>query len=253
MAEADGTFTLTLAVPTPLQKTLGKSLTIRSVDVNHGSGELCAKAAGLSRTAAALAHNAATKPLYGRMERIRGRINKEFVWKNPLKVPLRPAFGPDEFPGGIQATYRFTVEPRGLRIALTLTSRRKITSGDPRHGAIGVDTNAEFVSVMEVDGSGNPVWTPIGVRTVRTPIGGLLPGGPAGDRHDRRRTLGVDLAIPTFRRSRGRIEASIWAAVCALVDRAVETRKPIVVEGLDLERKKAALRELHGPKTARMR
>jgi hypothetical protein len=187
------------------------------------------------------------------MERIRGRINKEFVWKNPLKVPPRPAFGPDEFPGGIQATYRFTVEPRGLRVALTLTTRRKITSGDPRHGAIGVDTNAEFVSVMEVDGSGNPVWTPIGVQTVWTPIGGLLPGGTAGDRHDRRRTLGVDLAIPTFRRSRGRIEASIWAAVCALVDRAVETRKPIVVEGLDLERKKAALRELHGPKTARMR
>jgi IS605 OrfB family transposase len=231
-ADGTGTFTLKLLVPKTLQPELGEHLTIREVDFNHGNAEL----------AAALAHNAVTKPLYGRMERVRAQINKQSGWKNPRLMPARPAFGPGEFPSGIAASYRFTLDPRGLRIALTLTTLKAVTSGDACHGAIGIDLNAEHVSVVEVDSSGNPVWTP---------IAGWMPGTEPGDLATRRRTLGADLAIPTKHRQRGRIEADTWKAVIAIVARAVETRKPIVVEDLSLDQRKAALRELHGPKTAR--
>ena len=81
---------------------------------------------------------------------------------------------------------------------------------DRRLGAIGVDLNADHLAVTETDRSGNYV-----------------------------NTLSVPLV--TYGKSAYQAEALIGDAVACVVEYARQARKPIVIERLDFQRKKAAL------------
>jgi hypothetical protein len=54
-------------------------------------------------------------------------------------------------------TWRFVHDARGWRVFVTLHRRLNPTIVDFAQGAIGLELNVGFVSVMPVDGSGNPL------------------------------------------------------------------------------------------------
>ena len=81
---------------------------------------------------------------------------------------------------------------------------------DQRLGAIGVDLNADHLTVAETDGSGNCV------NAWRTPL-------------------------VTYGESQRKAEALIGDAVASVVEYAKEVGKPVVIEKLDFRQKKAAL------------
>jgi len=90
------------------------------------------------------------------------------------------------------------------------------------NGAIGVDVNVGFLSVMPLDGSGNP-----------------LPKSS------------LDLPFDASGLDSERAKAIMGEAVKTIVTMALVQRRPIVVEDLDLAKKKSALREVCGPRLAR--
>jgi len=91
---------------------------------------------------------------------------------------------------------------------------------DPRLGALGIDLNPSHVDVGEIDRFGNVTGT---------------------------RSFPVDLQ----KRTRAQVTATLCEVVADIVDWARQSGKPIAVEELDFQKKKAALRE-QSPRYARM-
>ena len=87
-------------------------------------------------------------------------------------------------------------------------------------GAIGVDLNADHLAVTETDRSGNFVNT-------------------------------FSVPLVTYGKSSHQAEALIGDAVASVVGHALEKRKPLVIERLDFQRKRAAL-EGESPGRSRM-
>ena len=87
-------------------------------------------------------------------------------------------------------------------------------------GAIGVDLNADHLAVTEADRSGNFVNT-------------------------------FSMPLVTYGKTAHQAEALIGDAVARVVEYARQARKPLVIERLDFQRKKAAL-EGKSPRRSRM-
>ena len=111
---------------------------------------------------------------------------------------------------GQAISYRFKRDEKGWRVFATTQLMDVPVVTDRRRGAIGVDLNADHLAVCETDGSGNCI------NSWRVPL-------------------------VTYGKSTHQAEAVIGDAVAKVVAYAREAGKPIVIERLDFQHKKAAL------------
>ena len=121
---------------------------------------------------------------------------------------------------GQAISYRFKRDARGWRVFATTEMVKAPVLTDRSLGAIGVDLNADHMAVTETDRSGNFVNT-------------------------------FSVPLVTYGKSAHQAEALISDAVARVVECARQARKPIVIERLDFQRKKAAL-EGESPGRSRM-
>ena len=111
---------------------------------------------------------------------------------------------------GQAISYRFKRDGKGWRVFVSTQMMDVTVVTDQRHGAIGVDLNADHLAVAETNGSGNYV------NAWRVPL-------------------------VTYGKDAHQAEALIGDAVASVVAYAKEAGKPIVIEKLDFRQKKAAL------------
>ena len=111
---------------------------------------------------------------------------------------------------GQAISYRFKRDARGWRVFATTRMVKAAVVTDRSLGAIGVDLNADHLAVAETDRSGNFFNT-------------------------------FSVPLVTYGKSAHQAEALIGDAVARVVEYARQARKPLVIERLDFQRKKAAL------------
>jgi IS605 OrfB family transposase len=117
-------------------------------------------------------------------------------------------------------TYRFIKQKKGWYLNATVERETPKIGTSNLNGLIGIDLNAGFLSICEIDRFGNPIksWTK---------------------------------KVPMYSRRRKQVRASISGAVKEILDYAVLVQKDVVIEKLNFSKKKTQLREM-GPKYARM-
>ncbi len=113
---------------------------------------------------------------------------------------------------GRAISYRFVRRGSAWHVHATTERTAAPLVTDRRAGALGVDLNPGRLSVAEVDRSGNPVCA-------------------------------RDIPLRVQGRRREQVRAALGDAVADVVNWARVARKPVVVERLDFEQKKARLRE----------
>ena len=111
---------------------------------------------------------------------------------------------------GQAISYRFKRDARGWRVFATTRMVKTPVLTDRSLGAIGVDLNADHLAVTETDRSGNFVNA-------------------------------FSVPLVTYGKSAHQAEALIGDAVARVVEYARQARKPLVIERLNFQRKKAAL------------
>ena len=111
---------------------------------------------------------------------------------------------------GQAISYRFKRDARGWRVFATTRMVKAPVLTDRSLGAIGVDLNADHIAVAETDRSGNFVNT-------------------------------FSVPLVTYGKSAHQAEALIGDAVARVVEYARQARKPLVIERLDFQCKRAAL------------
>ena len=111
---------------------------------------------------------------------------------------------------GQAISYRFKRDARGWRVFATTEMAKAPVVTDRSLGAIGIDLNADHLAVAEADRSGNFINT-------------------------------FSVPLVTYGKSAHQAEALIGDAVARVVENARQARKPLVIERLDFQRKKAAL------------
>ncbi len=121
---------------------------------------------------------------------------------------------------GQAISYRFKRDARGWRVFVTTNVEKPPVVTDHGLGAIGVDLNADHLAVTETDRSGNFVFA-------------------------------FSVPLVTYGKSSNQAEALIGDAVAGVVGYSRERRKPLVMERLDFQHKKAAL-EGESPGRSRM-
>ena len=121
---------------------------------------------------------------------------------------------------GQAMSYRFKRDSRGWRVFATTRMEKPTVVTDRGLGVIGVDLNADHLAVTETDRSGNFVNA-------------------------------FSVPLVTYGKSSHQAEALIGDAVAGVVGYALERRKPLVIERLDFQHKKAAL-EGESPGHSRM-
>jgi len=121
---------------------------------------------------------------------------------------------------GTAISYRFVRDGKGWRVFASVEAKSVETNSNPMLGAMGLDINADHFALSETDRFGNL----IGVQRIDLPL--------YGKTHAQARALIGD--------------AAVWVAA-----RARGTGKPMVMEALDFQKKKAEL-ESADPKQARL-
>ena len=174
----DGSLTLKLRLPDALATVYGKYVVVSGVRFAYGHEQVLA----------ALASNAD----YAVCRREHGE-------KSARATDLGQAI-----------SYRFKRDAKGWRVFVTTEMMDVAMVTDRRHGAIGVDLNADHLAVCETDACGNYVNA-------------------------------FRVSLVTYGKSRHQAEALIGDAVARVVDYARRVGKPIVVERLDFRQKKAVL------------
>jgi IS605 OrfB family transposase len=122
---------------------------------------------------------------------------------------------------GAAITYRFLKDEKGWKLfASTPKMRPKIIS-DAQLGAVGVDINADHLAVVEVDRYGNAI------------------------RHE-------NIPLTLYGKDTHQTKALIGDAVKQVINLCAETKKPLVLEHLSFQDKKATLREEASASQSRM-
>jgi len=117
-------------------------------------------------------------------------------------------------------SYRFLKDDKGWRVFATVTMREAARISVNGIGVIGIDINKDHLAITETDRFGNPIEF-------------------------------FSIPCATYGKSAKQRAAIIGDAVRAAIAFAVKKQKPIVIEKLDFQKKKAAL-EKESPKHARM-
>jgi len=128
------------------------------------------------------------------------------------KAPLRRI--------GTPLSYRFVRDDQGWRVFVSVAAQPVEPTSRKELGAIGVDVNADHLAVSETDRFGNL----IGARRI---------------------------PLVTYGKTPDQAKALIGDAAISMVEQAKAAGKPLVIEQLDFQKKKAELEAAH-PKQARM-
>ena len=121
---------------------------------------------------------------------------------------------------GSALSYRFLRDDKGWRVFVSVEVRPVAEQSRPDLGAIGVDVNADHLAVAETDRFGNLIQA--------------------------RR-----IELPVYGKTTDQAKAVIGDAVAAVVSQARSAAKPLVIEALNFQKKKAEL-ETADPRQARM-
>ena len=122
---------------------------------------------------------------------------------------------------GIPISYRFKRDHKGWRVFVSLPIPKKQKTTSSNAGVIGVDINANHLSVTETDRFGNPIAT-------------------------------KKIALNTYGKTRHQTAAVVGDACTQIIVLAKEKGKTIVLEKLDFSKKKLELKDRGNPKYARM-
>jgi IS605 OrfB family transposase len=117
-------------------------------------------------------------------------------------------------------TYRFLKQKKGWYVNATVEIKTQKIGTSNVNGLIGIDVNAGFLSLCEIDRFGNPI-----------------------------KSWRID--VPMYSRRTEQIKASLSDAIKQILAYAVLVQKDVVIEKLNFSKKKAQLREM-GSKYARM-
>ena len=130
---------------------------------------------------------------------------------------IKFAYGQDEIlaaliNGNQAISWRFILDKKGWRIFATLDITAPPITSDQKLGVIGLDINVDHLAITETDRFGNPILT----KTI---------------------------PLPVKHKTTHQIEAIIGDAAAEAIAFAKETKKPLVIEKLDFQKKKTTLRE----------
>lgn len=117
-------------------------------------------------------------------------------------------------------TYRFIKKEKGWYVYATVERETPPIGTSNRNGLIGMDLNAGFLAVCEVDRYGNPIHR-------------------------------YTIKVPMYGRRKEQVKASLSDAIKEVLNDAVLVQKDIVIEKLNFTRKKTQLKEM-GASYARM-
>jgi len=118
-------------------------------------------------------------------------------------------------------TYRFVKDAKGWRVFATITQKQHAFISHESQGAIGVDINANHIACVETDRFGNAIC---------------------------KKTIPIN----AYGKSKEQTLALIGDASKELVSWAVESKKPLIFEKLNFQKKKASLKEEAFQKQSRM-
>ena len=121
---------------------------------------------------------------------------------------------------GQAISYRFLKDAKGWRVFITVDKKAPKIITKKQLGTIGVDLNQHHLAVTATDRAGNPIDA-------------------------------FNIPLVTYGKTSNQTKAIVGDAVKQLVDYAVKTQKPLVIEDLNFHNKKASL-EQNSPKYARM-
>ena len=124
-------------------------------------------------------------------------------------------------PEGQALSYRFKQDEKGWIVFVSTDLKKQELVSKEGNGVIGIDLNSDHIAYVETDRFGNPTEKEV---------------------------------IPwvSYGKTRNQLKA-ITGDICKhIIEKAKETKKPIVVEKLDFKKKKLALREESSPKFARL-
>jgi IS605 OrfB family transposase len=137
-----------------------------------------------------------------------------------LKADPKASFEQSRKPLGQSISYRFLRDEKGWRVFITTAVPKVKKVSIKALGRIGIDINADCLTMTETDTSGNLV----AIKTIQ---------------------------LVTYGKSSDQAEAIIGDAVKVAVDQATKTCKPLVIEKLKFSKKRAEL-EGENHKYARM-
>jgi IS605 OrfB family transposase len=142
-------------------------------------------------------------------------------WLDKAKIPYRGdtrSGKPQKYYTSI--TYRFIKQNKGWYLNATVERETPKVGTSNMKGLIGIDLNAGFLSISEIDRFGNPIksW-----------------------RHQ----------VPMYNRRKAQVKASLSDAIKQVLEYAVLVQKDVCIEKLSFSKKKTKLREIGG-KYARM-
>jgi len=236
--EADGSVTIRLLVPKALRVDDQKYVTFAGLRFGYGHAEavaainaanaarpnIAAFQAETKRQAAelALAEAEAKADQEVDQEVLAAKAQALAVKVKALRKVRNKAAKAERAGHTTALTWRFLRDDTGWKVMVSLHRKLEVTDWGFANGAIGVDLNVGFLSIMPVDASGNPL-----------------------------KPLALDMPIETAALSSERAKAVLGDAVKALVDMALKQRRPIVIEELEFVKKKAALKETVGSNLAR--
>ena len=121
---------------------------------------------------------------------------------------------------GQAISYRFLKDAKGWIVFVTIERKAPKIITNKNLGAIGIDINQHHLAVTEIDRTGNPVKA-------------------------------FNIPLVTYGKTTNQTKALVGDACKQLIDFAVKTNKPLVIEDLDFQQKKSEL-EKNKPKYARM-
>ena len=236
--EADGSVTIRLLVPKALRVDEQKYMTFAGLRFGYGHAEavaainaanaarpnIAAFQAETKRQAAelALAEAEAKADQEVDQEVLAAKAQALAVKVKALRKVRNKAAKAERAGHTTALTWRFLRDDTGWKVMVSLHRKLEVTDWGFANGAIGVDLNVGFLSIMPVDASGNPL-----------------------------KPLSLDMPIETAALSSDRAKAVLGDVVKALVDMALKQCRPIVIEDLEFVKKKAALTETAGSNLAR--
>ena len=122
---------------------------------------------------------------------------------------------------GLAISYRFKRDHKSWKVFVSVPVPKAAQVTSNRQGVIGIDINASHLAVTEIDRFGNPIKK----STVK---------------------------LNTYGKDQHQTKSLIGNACASIIDYAKATQKTLVIENLDFQKKKTALKEHNNPKHARM-
>ncbi len=136
------------------------------------------------------------------------------IESNAKRKQLQNENNPSYKDYGKAINYRFLKDEKGFRVFITIEIDQPKYITKKEYGVIGVDINADQLAITEVDRFSNPIDS-------------------------------KKIPLNLYGKSKNQSSSSISEACKIIIEQAKETKKPIVIEDLNFQKKKATLKETY--------